>query len=173
MPQQGKPGAGDFTGRQKVQQAKEQSEALKERQGEMSMATAVATEEEEYGVFDPRTGARLNEVNPARVALEEPEPEIPAPRFGAPQEPTYSGKEPVETQQPPVSTRRAFTAPPEVARSTMVTIRVEQDIEDMTFGMINGEPNNFNFREGLAYKVPRALAEHLNDRGLVRQWISG
>ena len=37
--------------------------------------------------------------------------------------------------------------------------------------MINGEPNNYNFKEGLAYRVPLAVAEHLQERRLIRQWI--
>lgn len=168
--QQHRPSAGDFTGREKAKAAHDQAQAIKDRQSEISMLEAVETEEESYGVFDPRTGERLNEPNPSAVAVVvDPEPEV---RFGREMEPTFSGKEAPEVQVVQRSERRPFTRAAGVALNPFVTIRVDQDIEEMTFGMVNGEPNNYNFKEGLQYKVPREVAEHLNERGLVRQWIT-
>ena len=48
-----------------------------------------------------------------------------------------------------------------------VVIRVHHDIEDMTFGVINGTPQNYTFKAGVRYSVPRALAEHLERLGYV------
>jgi len=169
MPQNQRPRAGDFTAQMKAKAAREQAQEVQKREGELSMANAAATEEATYGVFDPQTGERLNEVNDAVLAhVVEPEP---APGFGHPSEVAYSGKEPVESQVPVVP-QRAERSPFEVARSPMVVIRVDQDIEKMTYGIIDGVPNDYNFKEGLPYRVPREVAAHLDERGLVRQWIS-
>jgi len=48
-----------------------------------------------------------------------------------------------------------------------VIIRTHHDIEDMTFGVINGAPQNYTFKAGVRYSVPRALAEHLERLGYV------
>jgi len=48
-----------------------------------------------------------------------------------------------------------------------VIIRTHHDIEDMTFGVINGAPQNFTFKAGVRYSVPRALAQHLEQLGYV------
>jgi hypothetical protein len=48
-----------------------------------------------------------------------------------------------------------------------VIIRTHHDIEDMTFGVINGTPQNYTFKAGVRYSVPRALAEHLERLGYV------
>jgi hypothetical protein len=164
MPQTQRPGAGDYTGRQKTVQAKEQAKAVEERQNQMSMATAVETEEELNGVFDPQSQERLNA--PQVIELDEQ----PPPRFGQSQERVFTGKEPPEQQvaPPPRPVIQRF----DVAYTPEVTIRVDQDVENMTYGLTpNGEPNNFTFKEGLAYKVSRDVAEHLNQRGLIRQWM--
>ncbi len=46
-----------------------------------------------------------------------------------------------------------------------VIIRVHQDIEDMTYGVINGAPQNFTFKAGVKYSVPRDLAAYLERLG--------
>jgi hypothetical protein len=48
-----------------------------------------------------------------------------------------------------------------------VIIRTHHDIEDMTFGVVNGTPQNYTFKAGVRYSVPRALAEHLERLGYV------
>ena len=48
-----------------------------------------------------------------------------------------------------------------------VVIRTHHDIEDMTFGVINGTPQNYTFKAGVRYSVPRALAQHLEALGYV------
>jgi len=48
-----------------------------------------------------------------------------------------------------------------------VVIRTHHDIEDMTFGVVNGAPQNFTFKAGVRYSVPRALAQHLEQLGYV------
>jgi len=46
-----------------------------------------------------------------------------------------------------------------------VVIRVHQDIEDMTYGVINGAPQNFTFKANVKYSVPRDLADYLERLG--------
>ena len=42
-----------------------------------------------------------------------------------------------------------------------VIIRTISDIEDMTYGVVNGAPQNFTFKAGVKYKVPVDLASYL------------
>jgi Icc-related predicted phosphoesterase len=42
-----------------------------------------------------------------------------------------------------------------------VIIRTVSDIEDMTFGVVNGTPQNYTFKAGVQSRVPRAVADHL------------
>lgn len=53
--------------------------------------------------------------------------------------------------------------------SESVTIRTIADIEDMTYGVINGAPQVFNFKQGKAYSVSREVASHLYRLGYVHQ----
>lgn len=167
--QQNRPSSGDMTGRQKVQQSKEARLADQDRAAEMSMATAVQTDEELHGTFDAQSGDRIDA--PAAHTAVEVEPE-PQGFFRPDNEPTLTGQEDPEVVAPIIAARKAVVAQPpvEVVKSSHVEIRVDSDIDDMTYGMRNGEPNNFTFKEGLKYRVPLAVAEHLNDRGLIRSW---
>jgi hypothetical protein len=170
--QQNKRSPGDFTGRQKEAQAKEQAVAVQDRQLEMSMSNAVETEAERNGVFDAKTGQRIDQPEMAHTAVVVDEQ--PPPRFGRVEEQVFTGHESPEEVEPILAARRAqvYEAPAtEVARSAFVTVRIDNDIDDMTYGMLNGEPNNYTFKEGLQYSIPREVAEHLNDRGLIRQWM--
>lgn len=51
-----------------------------------------------------------------------------------------------------------------------VIIRVHHDIEDMTYGVINGAPQNYTFKSGVKYSVPKDLANYL--QGLGYLWIA-
>lgn len=175
MAQNGRPSSGDFTGRQKQQAAKAQAVATDERAAEMSMATAVEHEGELHGIFDPKSGERLSDDAPGpNTAIKvDHEPVAEEERGGFFRgEQVLTGQEPEEEVAPAVVARKTFTTPPQVLRRANVTIRVDQDVDKMTYGMKNGEPDNYSFKEGLAYEVPTPVAEHLNERGLVRQWIT-
>lgn len=52
-----------------------------------------------------------------------------------------------------------------VAADSSVIIRTVTDIEDMTYGVINGAPQNYNFKAGVKYKVSRELAVYLDQLG--------
>lgn len=46
-----------------------------------------------------------------------------------------------------------------------VVIRTHHDIEDMTFGVINGTPQSYTFKAGVKYSVPKQLAAYLEGLG--------
>lgn len=48
-----------------------------------------------------------------------------------------------------------------------VIIRTISDIEDMTFGVVNGAPQNYTFKAGVKYAVPPELASHLAQLGYI------
>lgn len=51
-----------------------------------------------------------------------------------------------------------------------VIIRTVTDIDDMTYGVINGTPQNYTFKQNVKYKVPRDLANYLQELGYV--WLN-
>lgn len=184
---------GDFTGRQKETSTKEQTKEAQSRRAEISMQNAEDELDAQRSVFDPKTGEKVEGPGPSYVARvvdeddedeedeesvvdddEEENDEEDEQSFGfVPDEPVFTGHETNE-EMAPILAKRRERRPSRVrkVRNAVSRIRVDADIEDMTFGMINGEPNNFTFREGLVYKVPTEVADHLDERGLVRQWIS-
>lgn len=48
-----------------------------------------------------------------------------------------------------------------------VVIRTITDIEDMTYGILNGAPQNYTFKAGVKYRVPRHLADYLEGLGYI------
>lgn len=48
-----------------------------------------------------------------------------------------------------------------IAADDFVIIRTISDIDDMTYGVVNGAPQNFTFKAGVKYKVPADLASYL------------
>jgi hypothetical protein len=174
----GSTGLGDLTGRTKATQQHAALEEQREAASRLAMASAVAAEEDQSGIFDPQTQQRLN-TNEAVIVVDErgvPDPYYDDhPMVGDlfESEPVFSGQEdPVQADQ-----IAAAYEPPRVASAgipydaEMVIIRTNWDIPDMTWGMRNGVPNNYTFREGRAYEVPVALAEHLNALGAIRQFV--
>lgn len=54
--------------------------------------------------------------------------------------------------------------------SNTVIIRTISDIEDMTFGVVNGAPQNYTFKSGQKYRVPAELASYLERLGYI--WLN-
>jgi hypothetical protein len=162
-----------MTGKLKAANAKSQAQETASRATEMSMATAAQEEEERTGLFDPRSGQLVeDDERTAFLAEEPPEAEV-VPGFFRNDEPTFSGRESDEE----VAVILADQAQKPVRRQSgralnpIVRVRVDADVDKMTYGMHNNEPNNYNFKEGRQYEIPREVAEHLDERGLIRQWI--
>lgn len=55
-------------------------------------------------------------------------------------------------------------------KNDKVVIRVHHDIEDMTYGVVNGTPQSYTFKAGVKYSVPKDLANYL--QGLGYLWIA-
>lgn len=51
-----------------------------------------------------------------------------------------------------------------------VVIRTIADIDDMTFGVVNGSPQSYTFKQGVRYSVPRDLAVYLQNLGYL--WLA-
>jgi hypothetical protein len=180
-PQQGQPSQGDLTGRQKMANTK--AATVKQHQDTVEEAQAAAAEAEakQHGVFDGKTQDRVDQQN-AAVLVDDDDDEdygddsnLEAGQFGSfyPDERVLTGKEDPATVAPVVAARRTPRPPKNIAHDARVTVRFSCDIDDMTFGMRNGEPNNYTFKEGIAYEVPYELAEHLNGLGVIGQWLRG
>jgi len=52
-------------------------------------------------------------------------------------------------------------------KNEKVIIRTHHDIEDMTYGVVNGTPQNYTFKAGVKYSVPREMAAYLENLGYV------
>lgn len=62
----------------------------------------------------------------------------------------------------------AEAAPKVEIKDKVVEMRVNSDIDQMTFGKNpDGTLNNFDFEEGRRYKVPQAIYDHLDELGYV------
>lgn len=55
-------------------------------------------------------------------------------------------------------------------KNDKIVIRTISDIEDMTYGVINGTPQSYTFKAGVKYSVPRDLAIYLQNLGYL--WIA-
>lgn len=168
----GGPSAGDMTGRLKAQANKDQA-AADQAQAEAAAHQQAADQQIDMnGIFDGKSEERIDAPGPREVQVVEEAAE-PAPGFGEapyPREEVFTGQEDPEDAPPPAP--KAFTMPPpQVLRSATAVVRVAEDVEKMTYGMKNGEPDNYNFKEGRAYRVPTSVAEHLHGLGLVSQWL--
>lgn len=185
----------NYTGRQQETAARTSRKDAQERAAKETVEAAEEERDAVNSVFDPQTGERLEGPRPSRVATvvdeddddleddeeddetltlgdEDDEDEGDATFGHQPDEPFFSGHE-TDEEIAPVLAKRRERRPVRRnrVRNPYARIRIDQDVEDMTYGMVNGEPNNYTFREGLAYQVPIEVAEHLDERGLVRQWI--
>lgn len=168
--------AGDLTGRTKQRLSIEQNASREREEQEENRRSMQEAADDAANVFDPRTEERLSTFRPSEtldeVGGEEPldgDERRPAPRFGVPREEVFTGQErdEEETPQPVMAPRHR---PAGVVRNQKVRIRVTETIEKMTYGMRNGEPDNYNFKEGRLYEVPVELADHLAERGLVHSY---
>ena len=171
MPQT-RPSAGDYSGKLKADAQHDAQQEQRDRSAEISLADAQEAEEQRTGVFSPHTQERMD----APMVVEE----VSSPFEGngyAPERPpaeqVFTGYETEEQMVPILASRSESPIPQAVFSSASVIFRVGQDIEDMTYGFTSqGYPNNMTFREGLIYEVDINVADHLNQRGLVSQWVS-
>ena len=177
MAAQTRPTAGDHTGQLKAKAAREQRLAQQDQSAQGLVDDNVRTEEELHAVHDPQPGAVIGSVDGAApyttVIVDERTEQDRFFRAQSDDEPILTGQE-SEEELAPILARRAVTSAPTAprVRRSIQKVRIAEDVEQMTYGMRNGVPNNFDFREGLVYEVSADLADHLNERGLVRAFVS-
>jgi hypothetical protein len=166
---------GDFTGQERERLAREKADELVERQKEIGLVNQVDIVVEEEGVFDPSSGALLEVSDQGRQRIgqiNEPvmvdEDEIFDPSQPQPPKPPPPTQV-TETQQVPKLTRpnalqvEDLGAEPMVVDQEWRVIRVNTDIEQMTYGA----GNDLTFLRGRRYRVPRDLYDWLESRGVV------
>jgi hypothetical protein len=167
---------GDFTGAQRQRLAEENAAELAERQQEIGLVNQVDMVREEEGVWDPSTG-QVMELSPdaeERIRqAEEPmtvdtdpilDPSVPVPGYDP-----MRDLQPVGVQQQ----ARSVTAnplevqdlgpEPVTVESDHRVIRVNTDIEDMTYGV----GTSYTFLRGRRYRVPYHLYQWLESRGVI------
>lgn len=167
---------GDFTGQQRDQLAEEKAAELAERQQEIGLVNQVDLMQEREGIWDPATG-QVMELSPdaeARIRdMEEPmtvdtdpilDPSVPVPGYdpmkdlqpvGMQQQARSSSSNPLEVQD--------LGPEPVTVESEYKVIRVNTDIEDMTYGI----GTSYTFLRGRRYRVPFHLYQWLESRGVI------
>lgn len=185
VPRQGSTAAAnDYTGRERDRLAQEKLEEIAEAQTRTGLMNKVDTRIEEEGVFDARTQVLVEAPEGVEEALDriqyvtDPDDVIDASTDAAatkriePVDPFKDLKDPV-TQQAP---RKHLPSKAEevqdvidrgeaviVAEPETEIIMVNADIEDMTYGV----GNNYTFVQGRKYRVPKDVADWLDDKGLL------
>ena len=169
---------GDFTATERDRLTTENAEELARRQKEVGLVNQVQEMVDEEGVFDPASGALLEGPDVDAVEYVGDEDEI----IDASTDPAATKREQVTdplkdfqnpiTQQAP-KTRRANPRgvdvveeddfEPVVVEAEYVVIRASDDLEDFTFGA----GNNYTLVRGRKYRLPKAVADHLDEKGYV------
>lgn len=171
------PQRGDFTGQQRQKLVEENAKELADRQKEIGLVNQVDIVTEEEGIFDPVSGelTELSQSAQDRIErLQEPvvvdEDEILDPT--APPkvvvDPMKNLQDLEMKQQPKTHAHNALEIEdlgeePIVVEDEWRIIRVNTDIEDMTYGI----DNTLTFLRGRRYRVPRHLFDWLESRGVI------
>lgn len=167
---------GDFTGTQRQRLAEENAVELAKRQEEVGLVNQIDMVREEEGIWDPGTG-QVMELSPEaedRIRqAEEPvtvdtdpilDPSVPVPGYdpmkdlqpvGVQQQARPMTPNPLEVQD--------LGPEPVTVESEWRVIRVNTDIEDMTYGV----GTSYTFLRGRRYRVPYPLYQWLESRGVV------
>ncbi len=153
--------AGDATGRKRQQLAKEHAEELRKRDKEITLINAVEQSEVDNGVYDPSSGTLVDgAADPEKVAAEQgitfvdDDDEVIDTAPARPIAPQY---------HPQAAQAAQEIVEVDSLAEPLVIIRVNTDLEQMTFG----QGNHFSFEAGKQYRVTRSLANHLEEKGYV------
>lgn len=163
---------GDFTGRQKEVLQKEHEEAVEARREELGLITAGKQQVKDEGVINLMEGQPVLEgmegVEGVELDAAAREPQV-VERPVVPAEGTKldgGGQASIDVYELPEERPQAAAPVGEALTKDMANtptlIRALYDIEDVTIGY----GNNFTFREGYRYRVPRWVAAHLEEKGL-------
>jgi hypothetical protein len=171
------PQRGDFTGQERQRLTEEKAKEIADRQGEIGLVNQVDIVVEQEGIFDPVTGeltelpqsaqAKIEQLQEP-VVIDEDEVLDPATPPRVTPDPMKNLQDLEVKQQPKVHTPNALEVQdlgeePIVVEDEWRIIRVNTDIEDMTYGV----DNNLTFLRGRRYRVPRHLYNWLESRGVV------
>jgi hypothetical protein len=167
---------GDFTGQERERLTDEKAAELAERQQEIGLVNQVDLVREQEGIWDPSTG-QMMELSPDAEAairdMEEPvtvdtdpilDPSVPVPGYdpmkdlqtvGVQQQARAIASNPLEVQD--------LGPEPMVVETEWKVIRVNTDIEEMTYGV----GTSYTFLRGRRYRVPHHLYQWLESRGVI------
>lgn len=160
-PPRTRPGAqahpGDTTGRKREQLAREHSEEIAAREGEISMVNAERARSTDEDVVDPMTREVFNPIDGTTRKMDAEVDDAPR-ILGA-------GNSAVEEipENRPTGTIGARANTSQEYLNEKVIVRVNTDLEDVTLGY----GNQVSFIEGRKYRVPRWVAQHLEEKGLI------
>jgi|SRR5215467_296687 len=175
-----RPARGDYTGTQRQVLAEQNQKELEKRQREVGLVNQVDTVVEEEGIFDPVTG-EMTELSPesrAKIEAMESQPltvetdQIFDPQVtpGVPPYDPMKSLQEVQPQQQPrpvapnsLEVEDLGVPPPVTVEDEWRVIRVNTDIEEMTYGV----GNHMTFLRGRRYRVPKHLYDWLESRGVV------
>jgi len=155
--------------------AEEKAQELVDRQKEIGLVNQVDVVVEEEGIFDPITGelVELPESAQAKVAkLQEPvvvdDDPILDPTQGRVADPMKDLRDLEVRQQPKAERPNALEIQdmgpePITVEDEWKVIRVNSDVEDMTYGA----GTMYTFERGRRYRVPRDLYDWLESRGVI------
>lgn len=167
---------GDYTGIQRQKAAAEKADELAKRQTEIGMANDVDIVIEQEGIFDPVSGqliemppeaqSKIDRIETQTIEVEEDPIYDPQNQpLGDPMRPF----EDLEIKQKPKPVRpnamevMDLGEDPEVTEPEYRVMRVNSDIEEMTYGA----GNTMTFVRGRRYRVPSHLYEWLDSRGVI------
>jgi len=167
---------GDFTGQQRQTLAEEKAAELAERQQEIGLVNQVDLVREEEGIWDPETGQlmELSSEAEARIRqVEEPitvdtdpilDPSVPVPGYDPMKDLQPVGiQQQVRTVTPNPVEVLDLGPEPVIVESDYRVIRVNTDIEDMTYGI----GTSYTFLRGRRYRVSHHLYQWLESRGVI------
>lgn len=157
-----RPGAqarpGDVTGRKREELAREHSEEVKAREKELGLVNAAHRRSVDEDVIDPFSKEIISDADGSVRPMEEPEED--APKFIGSNTADFAVE---ELPEPKTDTDpKIMRSDDQAYLNEKVVVRVNSDLEDVTLGA----GNHFSFIAGRRYRVPRWVANHLEEKGL-------
>lgn len=169
---------GDYTGQERQRLAEEKAAELTERQKEIGLVNQVDIVVEEEGIFDPVTGeleelpetaqTKVDQLRDVPITVDDDAILDPTHVPGALADPMKDLKD-LETKQQakPVASNpmevQDLGPEPITVEDEWRIVRVNTDIEEMTYGV----ENTYTFLRGRRYRVPSHLYDWLESRGVV------
>lgn len=155
--QQARPG--DVTGRKREQLAAEHAEEIKAREGNLAMISAEKQRSMDEDIIDPLTREIIRSSDGTVTNMDDDEDEEPR-VLRAP-----GGSLTIEEMPEPKPRLDPTGKPVQVNRDPeeKVVVRFNCDLEEVTIG----HGNTFTFEQGKKYRLPRWVAEHFDEKGVL------